>query len=97
MDIQKFINEITLSVFAKIILSIVALFGGTRLFVFFVKRAFLKYFDSIENGVGELKAAIYGTKDNPKEGIEHRLTVVETKCEERGRSGECIPKKRSRG
>lgn len=72
------VSQITIKVLEKVTLSLVVGGIGGFLFVKFIYRIFVKYFDAIE----KMKGAIWGTEENPK-GIEHRLTVVETQCQER--------------
>lgn len=85
------IPQVTIKMLEKVTVSLVVGCLGGFLFVKFIYRVFIKYFDAIE----KIKSAIWGSEDNP-EGIEHRLTVVETKCLEREKNGVCSPKRKRR-
>ena len=74
---NEFFQSESFAMFTKIIIAVIASMGGGFIFVKFVYRIFLKYFEGFE----KLNDEIYGSLEH--KGLKERLDIQETKCRER--------------
>ena len=67
-------NQELITVLAKILAAII----GCGLFVSFIYRFSIKYFESQGKDIARIKAFIWGPDGSPESGLEHRLTKLQT-------------------